>query len=257
MKTLENKQIVITGGSEGIGLAIARAFARKGAALLLIARHLDKLNRAKEELLGFGVRVETVVADLSAADSFAGLTGQILEIFPDIHVLVNNAGAAIFTPFGQVSVQELDYQINLNIKSVFMLTQGLLPSLKQTKGCIINISSFHARRVIPGISAAGYALTKGAINTFTQTLAYELGPYGVRVNAIAPGNVLTDKVKAYMEGIPGQARQKFQETIKTLYPLGRIGSPEDLGGIALYLASEQASWVTGSIISIDGGLTTN
>ena len=110
---------------------------------------------------------------------------------------------------------------------------------------------------MPGIPAAVYALTKGAINTFTQTLAYELGSFGVRVNAIAPGNVLTDKVKAYMENTPDQAKQKLQETVKALYPLGRIGLPAELGGIAVYLASEQASWVTGSIINVDGGLTTN
>lgn len=132
-----------------------------------------------------------------------------------------------------------------------------MPTLKRNKASIINISSFHAQRVFPGVPPTVYSMSKGAINAFTKTLAYELGPSGVRVNAIAPGNVYTSKVKAYIESVPQEARQKLNDTLKMKYPLGRAGRPDDIGGIALYLASEQAGWVTGSIFNINGGLTTN
>jgi NAD(P)-dependent dehydrogenase (short-subunit alcohol dehydrogenase family) len=257
MKVLEHKKAVITGGSDGIGFAIAKAFARNGADILLVARNQEKLEKAVSELSALGTNVKTLSCDLSAVDSVQDVANNILTIFPDIDVLVNNAGVAKFTPFEQITLQELDYQLNVNVKAVFLLIQSLLTSLKKNKASIINISSFHAQRAMPGIPAAGYALTKGAINTLTKTLAYEMGPSGVRINAIAPGNVLTAKVKAYMANIPEQDKARFQQMITTLYPLGRVGEPEELGDIAVYLASDQASWVTGSIINVDGGLTTN
>ena len=257
MKTLEKKKAVITGGSDGIGLAIAKSFVLQGADVLVIARNQDKLRKTALELSDVGSRVETISCDLSEVDSIAEYADQILRIFPDIHVLVNNAAVALFTPFHQVEIQELDYQINLNVKAVFLLTQYLLPTLKKNQASIINISSFHAQRVLPILPSSAFSLTKGAINSFTRDLAYELGPHGVRVNAIAPGNVNTSKVKAYIEQIPEQSKTQFREMVKTLYPLGRMGEPADLGSIAVYLASDQASWVTGSIINVDGGLTTN
>ena len=257
MKTLEIKKAVITGGSDGIGLAIAKSFVLNGADVLVIARNQDRLRKAELELSDSGTRVETLSCDLSTVDSITKYADQILSIFPDIHILVNNAAVAMFTPFDQVDRQELDYQINLNVKAVFLLTQCLLPSLKMNKASIINVSSFHAQRVLPVLSSSAFSMTKGAINSFTRDLAYEMGPHGVRVNAIAPGNVYTSKVKAYIESIPEQGKEQFLKLIKMLYPIGHIGEPMDMGGIAVYLASDQANWVTGSIINIDGGLTTN
>lgn len=257
MRSLERKKAVITGSSEGIGFAIAKAFAENGADLLLIGRDWSKLEKTANELSNHGGKVEIVSHDLSQTGSLAELIGNINKIFPDIDVLVNNVGGAEFVPFEKVTVQLYDYLFDINVKSVFLLTQGLLPSLKKNKASVINISSFHAQRVMPGYPATVYSMTKASVNSFTKALAYELGPYGVRVNAIAPGNVSTSKVRAALENIPDQAKLKMQEMIKTIYPLGRIGSPDELGGIAVFLASEQASWVTGSIFNIDGGLTTN
>ena len=258
MKALESKKAVITGGSDGIGLAIAKAFAENGAKLLIIGRNPEKLEKAEVELSSYGRKVEVLSHDLSKTESIKELSCRINSIFPETDILVNNAGTAEFVPFERVKVQSLDYLFDLNVKSLFLLTQGLLPSLKNRKSSIINISSFHAQRVMPGYPSTVYAMTKAAVNTFTKTLAYELGPSGVRVNAIAPGNIRTSKVRAALENISDQAaRLKMQETIKTIYPLGRIGNIEEIGGIAVYLASDQASWVTGSIFNIDGGLTTN
>lgn len=257
MKLLEKRHAIITGGSDGIGYAIAKLFAENGANLLLIGRSQDKLLKAASELSNNGVRVETISHDLSLVNSFTELTEKILNIFPEIDILVNDAGAAKFTSFETVSIQEMDYSFNLNVKAPFLLTQNLLPSLKRNKASIINISSFHAFRVMPGTYSTVYSMTKGAINAFTKALAYELGAFGVRVNAIAPGNVYTSKVQAYIDNIPKEGIEKFNDFVKNNYPLGRFGNLEEISGSVLYLASKQASWVTGSIFNIDGGLTTN
>lgn len=257
MKVLERKYAVITGGSDGIGFEIAKAVAKNGANLLLIGRNQDKLLKAAAELSDTGVRVETISHDLSFTDSLKALAEKILNIYPDIDILVNDAGVARFASFETVSAQDMNYSFDLNVKAPFWLTQNLLPSLKQNKGSVINISSFHASRIMPGIYSTVYSMTKGAINAFTKALAYELGPFGVRVNAVAPGNVYSSKVTAYIENLPEEQREKFNEFVRTNYPLGRLGNLEEIAGIVVYLASNQASWVTGSIINIDGGLTTN
>ncbi|MCX8128857.1 MAG: SDR family oxidoreductase [Clostridia bacterium] len=257
MKVLENKRAVITGGSEGIGFSIAKSFAKNGCDVLLIARNRDKLDKAASDLSVYGTKVETISFDLSNTESIMELAGSITDIYPKIDILVNNAGGAEFKAFESVSAKCFDYLFDLNVKSMFLLTQGLLPALKQNNGTIINISSFHAQRVMPGYPSTVYSIAKAAVNAFTKSLAYELGPQGIRVNAIAPGNVSTSKVRAAMENIPEQAKGRMQEMIRTIYPLGRVGTPDELGGIAVYLASEQAAWVTGSIFNIDGGITTN
>lgn len=256
MKLLSGKKAVITGGSEGIGFGIAKAFARTGADLLLIARDAEKLGKASAELISYGVNVKTLSADLSDPSAFEKISGQILSEWNEIDILVNNAGIARFNVFSEVSESEFDLQLNLNVKAPYLLTQRLLPALERAKGCIINISSYFARRMLPGRPSTVYSLTKGAINSFTKALAYELGTKGVRVNAIAPGTVNTPLVQKNISRLSEEERAGFQEAIKTIYPLGRIGEPDDLGGIAVYLASDEAKWVTGSIMNVDGGLTT-
>lgn len=257
MRSLEKKKAVITGGSDGIGFAIAKAFAENGADLLLTGRNPERLKKAASLLSGSGVAVETISFDLSEVEFIEQFAGKISALFPDINILVNNAGAAEFTPFEYVNFQQMDYHINLNVKAAFFLTQKLLPSLKRNRASIINISSFHAHRVLPGFTSTVYSMTKAAVNAFTKALAYEMGPFGVRVNAIAPGNVYTSKVRAFIDSIPQQGKERFDEMIKANYPLGRLGNTEEIGGMAVYLASDQAGWVTGSIFNIDGGLTTN
>lgn len=184
------------------------------------------------------------------------ISKQILSEWNSIDILVNNVGTARFSPFSGVTESEYDLQLNLNVKAPYLLTQKLLPALKKAKGNVINISSYFAQKMLPGRPSSVYSLTKGAINSLTKALAYELGPEGVRVNAIAPGTVNTPLVRNTTDRLSEEQKTKFRESIKTIYPLGRIGEPEDLGGIAVYLASDEARWVTGSIFNIDGGLTT-
>lgn len=257
MNQLSGRRVVITGSSDGIGFGIATAFARNGANLWLVARNQDKLMKARETLQNYDVDVNLTSADLFEVGAAEQLAKEINAAWDEIHVLVNNAGTGRFRPFLQVKLEELDLQLNLNVRAPYLLTQNLLPGLIQAKGCIINISSYFAQRMLPDRPSTAYSLTKGALNSFTKALAYELGPLGVRVNAIAPGSVNTPIFQKNLSYLSPDEKTRFYELINMIYPLGRIGDPEDLGGIAVYLASDEAKWVTGAIFNIDGGLTTN
>jgi NAD(P)-dependent dehydrogenase (short-subunit alcohol dehydrogenase family) len=204
-----------------------------------------------------GVEVHGIAADLSNMPAVESAAHDILKEWPELDVLVNNAGIARFNPFTETSEPDLDMHINLNVKAPYLLTQRLFEALAARNGSVINISSYFSHRMLPGRPSTAYSLTKGAMDAFTKSLAYEAGPRGVRVNAIAPGTVNTPLVKTNIDRLTDEGKLKFAEMIKTIYPLGRIGEPDDISGAAVFLASDQARWVTGSILAVDGGLTTN
>ncbi|MBI3561590.1 MAG: SDR family oxidoreductase [Gammaproteobacteria bacterium] len=254
---LSNKRVVITGGSEGIGFGIAKAFAKNGVGVLLVARDAAKLKASAETLTPFGVEVELLPADLSDPRAVKQTARNILNIWPEVDVLVNNAGIARFHPFTETDEAQLDLHLNLNVKAPYLLTQQLFNALAARQGVVINISSFFSHRMLPGRPSTAYSLTKGAIDAFTKALAYEAGPQGIRVNAIAPGTVNTPLVRSNIDRLTEAGKIKFSDMIGTVYPLGRIGEPDDVAGAAVFLASEHARWITGAILAVDGGLTTN
>ena len=257
MNVLNNKHAVITGGSDGIGLGIAKSFAENGAAVLLIGKDLTKLNKAKQQLEVYGNEVAVLSADLSDTAALVSLAAQIKGIFPKIDILVNNAGLGKFVPFAEVDTPLFDAHFNLNVKAPYFLTQALLPELIATKGCVINISSYFAHRMLPNRTTTIYSATKGALDSFTKALAFEVGHLGVRVNGIAPGSVLTPQFERNLSALPADKQEAFHTMVREIYPLQHIGSPEDIGKAALFLASDNAQWVTGTTLAIDGGLTTN
>lgn len=257
MKLLENKNAVITGGSDGIGFGIARSFAENGANLILIGRETEKLENAKNELSKYETEVHILSADLSDTDEIADLAKQMLTIYPKINILVNNAGIGKFVPFSETDSSLLDLHLNLNVKAPYLLTQQLLSSLIENKGNVINISSYFAHRMLNGRTTTAYSTTKGALNSFTKSLAFEIGHLGVRVNGIAPGSILTPQFNRNLQSLPEDKQTAFHEMVKNIYPLGKIGSAEDIGKAAVFLASDQAEWITGIILAVDGGLTTN
>lgn len=254
---LSKKQAVITGGSDGIGLSIAKAFAKNNANLLLIARNEEKLNESAAALSQYGVKIDVLAADLSKVTEVKKVAQCVLNRWKEIDVLVNNAGIGRFIPFVETSEDELELHLNLNVRAPYFLTQQLFDALAARKGSVINISSYFSHRMLPGRSSTAYSLTKGAIDAFTKSLAYEAGPLDVRVNAIAPGTVNTPLVQSNIDRLTDEGKIKFNEMIKTIYPLGRVGEPDDVSGAAVFLASDQACWVTGAILAVDGGLTTN
>jgi NAD(P)-dependent dehydrogenase (short-subunit alcohol dehydrogenase family) len=257
MGLLKDTKAVITGGSEGIGFAIAEAFVKNGAEVILISRNAKKLDRATEKLSVYNQKIHTICFDLSDLSKIPDLAMKINLIFKGIDVLVNNAAMGLFERIENIKPSDLSRIIELNVQSPYLLSQLLLPSLINAKGNIINISSYFSHRMIPGRYSTAYSLTKGAMDSFTKALACEMGPKRVRVNAIAPGSVRTPLFNDAIKRMTSIERKDFLDMVKMIYPLGHIGEPDDLGGMAVFLASRQAKWVTGSIMSVDGGLTTN
>ncbi len=254
---LSNKRTIITGGTDGIGFGIAKAFAKNNASVFLIARDEENLKKSAATLSQFDVEVHVLSADLSNISTINKTTQDILNIWPEVDVLVNNAGIARFNPFTETNEEELDLHLNLNVKAPYILTQQLFDALAARKGSVINISSYFSHRMLPGRPSTAYSLSKGAMDAFTKSLAYEAGQRGVRVNAIAPGTVNTPLVQANINRLTDEGKTKFDEMIGTIYPLGRIGEPDDISGATVFLASDQARWITGAILAVDGGLTTN
>ena len=258
MKNLNNKNAVITGGSDGIGLGIAKAFAREGANLLLIGKDPEKLQKAQQALLNeFGVQVHTLSADLSKTETVTEVVKDIERLLPTVDILVNNAGLGKFVPFEQVDNTLYDAHFNLNVKAPYFLTQSLLPALVKSKGNVINISSYFAHRMLPNRATTVYSATKGALNSFTKALAFEVGHLGVRVNAIAPGSISTPQFNRNLQALSPEKQAAFEAMIKEIYPLQHIGTPEDIAKACVFLASDNASWITGAVLAVDGGLTTN
>ncbi|MFH8807305.1 SDR family NAD(P)-dependent oxidoreductase [Streptomyces hygroscopicus] len=245
---------VVTGGSEGLGLAIADAFAADGADLILVARNRDKLQAAAGELGRHGTAVRTVAADLSAPDAPARIAAQVADLTDRVDTLVNNVGTAHFASLADTTVDAMNTMWHLNVQVPLLLSQQLLPALLNARGNIINISSYWAHKMVAGRSSAAYSATRGALNSLTRALANELGPQGVRVNAIAPGAVHTPTYeRSYLAPMTAGQRTAHDRRIEDSYPLGRLGTAHDIAAAAAYLASAQ--WTTGAILAVDGGLT--
>jgi len=247
---LHGKRALVTGGSDGIGFAIAEAFLREGAHVMIVGRNADRLRLARETLDG---KVEPVQADLGAT---AGIDAVIdhVEASGPLDILVNNAGMAVLMPFEDVGSEQYERSFALNVTAVFFLTQRLLPHLR-AGASIINISSYFAGKMIPKRPSSVYSLSKGALNSLTKSLAFELGPRGIRVNAIAPGTIDTTMRRRSIENLPAAAQTALQAYVESSYPLGRIGRPEDVAGMAVHLAGDEAAWTSGGIFAVDGGYT--
>ncbi|MEU8708832.1 SDR family oxidoreductase [Streptomyces sp. NPDC048565] len=245
---------VVTGGSEGLGLAIADALAADGANLILVARNRDKLQAAAEELGRHGTTVHTVSADLSAPDAPAQVAAQVGHLSDRVDTLVNNVGIAHFALLRDTTIEAMNSMWHLNVQVPLLLSQHMLPALLNGHGSIINISSYWAHKMAAGRHSAAYSATRGALNSMTRALANELGPQGIRVNAIAPGAVHTPTYeRSYLSPMTTEQRTAHDQQIEDSYPLGRLGTTQDIATAAAYLAS--ARWTTGTVLAVDGGLT--
>jgi len=249
MGNLTGKTALITGGSEGIGLAIADAFAREGADLVLLARDPGKLDSAAAELRTHGAAVTTVSVDLADPAAVTGLPAGLAA-----DILVNNAGVAHLKPLAETTLADFDSMVRVNLGVPFQLVQRLLPSLVAARGSVVNISSYWGTKMVADRPASVHSATRGALNSFTQALASELGPAGVRVNAIVPGSVRTPgSERRFLGPMTDDQRADYDDYVRRAYPMGRIGRPADVAAAALYLAAPENTWVTGSILTVDGG----
>ena len=257
MALFASKTALISGGSDGIGFAIAAAFAEQGANLVIVGRDEKKLSRKVDLLKQYGVEVLSIPADMACRDSLSEIPDLVRSADLRVNILVNNAGIGRFEPFPEMTDTMVDYHLDLNVKAPYVLTRLFLDDLVEFRGNVVNISSYFAKRMLPDRPSAAYSMTKGALESFTKALAYELGPAGVRVNAIAPGTVNTPQVQANLDRLAPDARERFHSMIQTIYPLQTIGEPSDVANMAVFLASDKAKWITGGVFPVDGGLTTN
>jgi NAD(P)-dependent dehydrogenase (short-subunit alcohol dehydrogenase family) len=248
MPDLEGKVALVTGGSKGIGRAIALALAEDGAAVALAARGPEDLEKAVREIEERGRPALAVPTDVTDAEQCRTLIERTTGELGGLDILVNNAGAAPFlSTFDSIRLSGFDKYFATTFTSAVYCTHAASSALLERAGRVINVASVAAYVASPGLTY--YAAAKAALISFTKTLAREWAPHGVRVNAIAPGFVETE-----MNAV---ARQdpSFHEGIRAQIPLGRWGSPEDVAGVARFLASDAATWMTGSVIVIDGGQT--
>ncbi len=248
------KNILVTGGSSGIGLAIADLLTKEGGYhVISLSRSKDKIERALKEKPELKGKVDFITGDVSQPSDCQRLFELLNEKYGKLHGLVNNAG--MLTAGG---IQDIGYELwkenlDINLNAPYLLTQTLLPLLINAKGAsVVNISSIASR--VPGRSIA-YSVSKAGVDMLTEFLAGELGPYKIRVNAVNPGLVETH-LHLDSKVVPSQeVYQQMLQKSEPKYPIGRIGKPEDIAQMVHFLLSDKASWITGSIFKVDGGTT--
>lgn len=248
-KRFTGKVAVVTGATSGIGHACAVGFAKEGANVVCVGRKEDVLKDVSQELRDAGVEALPIRADLSVDEEADHVVDETLKIFGGVDVLVNAAGFLSAGTIENTSLENWDEMMNVNVRAVFRLMQRMLPSLIDRRGNIVNVSSVTGLRSFPGVLA--YCVSKAAVDQLTRCAALELAAKGVRVNAVNPGVVVTEIHKR--GGMNDEAYAAFLEHSKGTHPLGRTGRPEEIAALVLFLASDEASWITGATYSIDGG----
>ncbi|MFA5166462.1 MAG: 3-oxoacyl-ACP reductase FabG [Candidatus Paceibacterota bacterium] len=243
---MKGKISLITGSSQGIGKEIALEFAKRGSDIALndIAMQEENLKKTKAEIEALGVRCEYFMADVSKFEEGTKMAAQVKEKFGKLDVLVNNAGIAKDRTLAKMSPEEWQRVIDINLTGVFNVTRNLIELISASKGNIVNVSSIVGLR--GNFGQTNYAASKGGVAAFTRSLAKEVGKSGVRVNAIAPGFIETPMTK----DLP----MLLKEQVKMITALGRFGKPQEVATAVAFLASDDASFITGEILSIDGCL---
>ncbi|MFQ5791272.1 MAG: SDR family NAD(P)-dependent oxidoreductase [Acidobacteriota bacterium] len=248
-KRFKGKIALVTGASSGIGRATALALAREGAKVAVLARRQALLEELVSTIEAEGGVARTVVADVTREEDCQRAIKEAQTAWDGLDVLVHAAGIIAFGTIENTTREAWQKMFDINVMSVFRLMQLALPRLISRKGNVVVVSSVNGLRSFPGVLA--YCASKSAVDQLTRCTALELAPKGVRVNAVNPGVVVTHLHRA--GGLDEKSYQAFLERSKTTHPLGRVGTAEELADLILFLASDQARWITGATVSIDGG----
>lgn len=250
----EGTVALITGGGSGIGKGIAGALAAAGAAVVISGRRLEVVEAAVEEIRDHGDQALAVQSDVAQEDDAERLVEKTVEEFGALHILVNNAGIARGGALGDMSPEDIDAVIDIDLKGPIWMIRAAIPHLAKHRdsggSSVINISSSVTKNVVPNFSV--YSAAKAGIDVLTRCLARDLAPDRIRVNAINPGVVETPIFSTMM---PQAGVDRAMRTFTKETPLGRVGQPADIASLALYLASPASEWMTGSVIPLDGGIS--
>jgi 3-oxoacyl-[acyl-carrier protein] reductase len=247
-KSIEGKVALVTGASKGIGAAIARRLGKDGAAVVVnYASDKAGADRVVEEIVAAGGTAVAVQADISKPDEIERLFAETKRAYGRLDVLVNNAAVFSFGPLETVTAEEFHRQNDINVLGTLLAAQAAAAAFGDAGGSIVNLSSGAAISPMPG--GAIYAATKAAVNVITTVLAKELGPRGIRVNAVSPGPTQTERMADM-----GMADSDMGKAMIAQTPLGRFGHPDEMASVVAFLVSDEAGWITGQTIQVSGGL---
>jgi NAD(P)-dependent dehydrogenase (short-subunit alcohol dehydrogenase family) len=246
---MQDKVVIVTGATSGIGRATALLFAENGSQVVAVGRNETELNSLRDEVHAKNGKIQVVLCDIRETTQVERIIIKIAETFGKIDVLVNSAGIISNGTIENTTLDDWDKMMNINLRCVFFMMQQCVPYLEKTEGNIVNVSSVTGPRAFPGVLA--YCVSKAAVDQLTRCSALELAPKKVRVNAVNPGVVVTNLHKK--SGMDGDKYSAFLEHSKTTHPLGRVGEPHEVAGLIYFLASEKAGWITGATYEIDGG----
>lgn len=237
-----NKVVIVTGGTRGIGFETVKAFKERNATVILFGSRKETVDKAIKEFSDLNLKVEGYYPNLNNYNEVNTAISLIASKYGHIDIIINNAGMSASKPIEQTSIEEYNSLINVNLNGVYYMCKAATPYLKKSKGVILNTSSVVS--ICGQTSGVEYPTSKFAVNGLTLSLARELAPFGIRVNAVAPGITNTDMVSS----LP---KEMIDPLIKSI-PLGRMGEPRDIANAFLFLASDMASYITGEVLSVDG-----
>ena len=246
---LHGKVAVVTGGLRGIGHAIALAMAKEGADILIAGLSMDRAAQTEQEIRALGRRCVIVQADVANEEAVKDMIARTVQHLGGLDILVNNAGIALFKPIDELSAAEFTRVLDVNLKGPWLCAKYAFPALKRRGGVVINITSASGHYGGASSGGSAYDASKGGLQQLTYALAAEFGPHHIRVNAIAPGVIVTERMG-------GQAFLEMESTIHEIArtPSRRLGLPADVGKVAVFLACDDSSYIHGTTIVLDGGV---